>query len=79
MYNLTNDEEQKEVLKNGADAQMMSLTENCENKVDGEGLLNHVAYAVPQELGIDTSTIFGDYFYMEALMRKINPDWKRYW
>jgi len=23
--------------------------------------------------------IYGDYFYMEALMRKINPDWKRYW
>ena len=23
--------------------------------------------------------IFGDYFYMEALMRKINPDWKIYW
>lgn len=23
--------------------------------------------------------IYGDYFYMEALMRKINPDWKMYW
>ncbi len=24
-------------------------------------------------------TIFGDYFYMEALMRKINPEWRMYW
>ncbi|MDD6484072.1 MAG: glycoside hydrolase family 88 protein [Clostridiales bacterium] len=24
-------------------------------------------------------TIFGDYFYMEALMRLINPDWHMYW
>lgn len=23
--------------------------------------------------------IYGDYFYMEALTRKINPDWERYW
>lgn len=24
-------------------------------------------------------TMFGDYFYMEALMRVINPDWEIYW
>lgn len=23
--------------------------------------------------------IWGDYFYMEALMREENPDWKMYW
>lgn len=79
MCNLTDDEEQKQIMKNAADAQMLSLIENCENKGDGEGLLNHVAYAVPQELGIDTSTIFGDYFYMEALMRCLEPEFVRYW
>jgi unsaturated chondroitin disaccharide hydrolase len=24
-------------------------------------------------------TIFGDYFYMEALMRELRPEWKIYW
>ena len=23
--------------------------------------------------------IYGDYFHIEALTRKINPNWKRYW
>ena len=30
-------------------------------------------------LGIDECNIWGDYFYMEALMRFLNPDWKKYW
>jgi len=24
-------------------------------------------------------TMWGDYFHSEALMRKLNPDWKMYW
>ena len=79
MINHIEDEEQKEILKNAADAHMLSLIKNCENRYEGDGLLNHVAYAVPQELGIDTSTIFADYFYMEALMRYLEPDFIRYW
>ena len=29
--------------------------------------------------GIDTMTIFGDYFYIEALHRFIDPEWELYW
>jgi len=36
-----------------------------------DGLLLHCVYHLPEKLGIDESCIFGDYFYFEALIRKI--------
>lgn len=79
MYNLCEDEEQKKILKNAADAQMLSLIENCENKGEGDGIVLHVTHALPQGQGIDESAVYADYFYMEALMRYLNPDFVRYW
>lgn len=29
--------------------------------------------------GVDECVLWGDYFYVEALMRMHNPDWKMYW
>ena len=31
------------------------------------------------EEGVDECIIWGDYYYMEALTRLSNPDWKIYW
>jgi unsaturated chondroitin disaccharide hydrolase len=42
------------------------------------GLLLHGVYAKPDGKGVDECTIFGDYFYAEALVR-ILRDWKPYW
>ena len=46
---------------------------------ESNGLLKHGTYYYAGNLGIDECCIWGDYFYMEALMRFLNPDWKKYW
>jgi unsaturated chondroitin disaccharide hydrolase len=42
------------------------------------GLLLHGVYGKPQKNGVDECTQFGDYFYMEALVRIVRG-WKPYW
>lgn len=42
------------------------------------GLLLHGVYAKPDKKGVDECTSFGDYFYLEALVR-IARGWKPYW
>lgn len=79
MYKHTEDEQQKQIYKNAADAQLLNLIENCEYQSEGDGILIHSTAAVPQGLGIDDSSVYADYFYMEALMRYLNPDFLRYW
>lgn len=79
MYNYVADEQDRQILKNAADAQMLSLINNCENKGDGDGMVLHVTHALPQGQGIDASAVYADYFYMEALMRYLDPDFVRYW
>ncbi|MFD1900939.1 glycoside hydrolase family 88 protein [Enterococcus termitis] len=44
-----------------------------------EGLLLHGVYAHAEGKGIDEPNLWGDYFYLEALIRLAKPDWKRYW
>ena len=29
--------------------------------------------------GVDEGTLWGDYFSMEALVRRVRPDWESYW
>ena len=43
-----------------------------------EGLLKHGTTAKPQGISADSATQFGDYFYLECLMRATR-DWKKYW
>ncbi len=42
------------------------------------GILQHGVYNKPRGWGIDECTIWGDYFYCEALMRVLK-EWRRYW
>ena len=51
----------------------------------GTGLLLHGVYAknsphnpIPKDRGVDECNTWGDYFYMEALLRSIK-DWQLYW
>ena len=77
---LPDDAEQKKVFKNAADAQINALIDKCENHGDdADGLILQVTHALPQGQGIEECAVYGDYFYMETLMRYLNPDWKRYW
>ena len=45
---------------------------------DSTGLLLHGVYAKPENKGVDECTSWGDYFYLEALVR-IVKGWKPYW
>ena len=42
------------------------------------GLLMHGVYSKPDKRGVDECTTWGDYFYMEALVRIVRG-WKPYW
>ena len=42
-------------------------------------LLLHSVYDRPKAIGVDEGSLWGDYFYMEALMRALKPDWAIYW
>lgn len=46
---------------------------------ENEGLLLHGVYAYAEGKGIDEPNLWGDYFYLEALMRLTNEEWQRYW
>ncbi len=78
---MSDGDERKILWKNAADCIMNSLIDNYTSKdhPDVEGLIMHGCYHVRENLGVDECMTWGDYFFMEALMRYINPDWKRYW
>lgn len=46
---------------------------------DSDALLLHGVYDLPGSNGVDEGTLWGDYFYLEALMRAVRPEWKQYW
>ena len=46
---------------------------------DYDGLICHTTAGYPQNVGIDSCVVYGDYFYLESLMRFTNPDWVKYW
>ena len=46
---------------------------------EGNGLLKHSTYSRKRGSGVDEYCLWGDYFYVEALMRVLHPGWKMYW
>ena len=60
---------------------MNSLIDNYLSKdiPESNGLLLHAAYGKPQKNGVDEMNIWGEYFYMEALHRMLDPEWELYW
>ena len=42
-------------------------------------LLLHGVYDKPKAIGVDEACLWGDYFYMEALVRTLKPDWRLCW
>jgi len=63
-----------------ADAMLTSLSENYTTKdmPYSNGILKDGMYAKPYGDKPECN-IWGDYYYMEALMRKENRDWRIYW
>jgi unsaturated chondroitin disaccharide hydrolase len=66
--------------KNAVSAIVRSLMTNYTTKgLNSNGILAHGVYSIPHGSGIDECTMWGDYFYMEALVRLLKPDWNPYW
>ncbi|MBR5505522.1 MAG: glycoside hydrolase family 88 protein [Clostridia bacterium] len=72
---------EKQIYKNAALKILDSVIDNYAGDIGEpyDGLVAHVAGAVPLGLGLDICTTYGDFFYLEALLRMVKPDWKRYW
>ena len=69
------------VYYNAACRMMSSLIEGYTTRElkEANGLLLHGTYTRPSGNGVDEMNIWGDYFYMEALHRMLDPEWKMYW
>jgi unsaturated chondroitin disaccharide hydrolase len=64
-----------------AAAMLSSLAERyapCD-PAQSNALLLHGVYDKPKGKGVDEGTLWGDYFYLEALARALKPDWRLYW
>lgn len=71
---------QKKIYESAASQMLEAIIDKCTTDADGyDGLINFVTHAKPFDEGIDECAVYGDYFYLEALLRYTNPDWKRYW
>jgi unsaturated chondroitin disaccharide hydrolase len=59
---------------------VLTLSERYFNRdgAPGSGLLRHAVYHKPNRIGVDESCIWGDYFYLEALVR-LTRIWEPYW
>lgn len=66
--------------RDSAIAIVRSLAGTYASKADdaGNGLLAHSVYHMPKQIGVDEYCIWGDYFYLEALVR-LRKNWVPYW
>ncbi|MHA0858445.1 glycoside hydrolase family 88 protein [Paenibacillus sp. CMAA1364] len=74
------DHESREMLEQGLELTMKGLAENYYTlgKPDAQGLLERGSYSVREDNSPDDYVIWGDYYYLEALMR-IEKGHKGYW
>ena len=73
------DGEDRDRYREQADAILASLAEAYAPAAGSNALLLHGVYDWPSSIGVDEGTLWGDYFYLEALARKVLPDWTLYW
>ncbi|QYR23749.1 glycoside hydrolase family 88 protein [Paenibacillus sp. sptzw28] len=73
-------DQSKRIYENAAACIIESLTDNYSTVLNSSsnGILKHAVYNKPRGMGIDECTIWGDYFYFEALVRLLK-DWRSYW
>lgn len=73
-------EENKEVYKYAMHTILRSLMENYTPKEDqnSDAILLHGVYSWHSGKGVDEGNIWGDYYYLEALIR-FYKDWELYW
>lgn len=71
----------REIYINASKRIMNSLIDHYITKdvPEANGLLLHGTYNKNNGTGVDEMTIWGDYFYLEALHRMLDPEWELYW
>lgn len=72
---------EKMVYRNAATRMIEAVIDNCmdyESK-EFDGLIDWVTCSVPHNACIDGCTSYGDFFFLEALLRYTKPEWTRYW
>ncbi len=45
----------------------------------GRALIDRGVYDAPKNVGVDEGNLWGDYFYLESLVRIAIPDWASFW
>ena len=69
----------KKLFEGAADCMLRGLMKHCANDgSNGDGILLHSVRSKPHNYLVDTVDTYADYFYMEALMRRLHPEWKSY-
>ncbi|MDC4459592.1 hypothetical protein NQ652_18160, partial [Acinetobacter baumannii] len=77
---LSDDDPDKSLYYNAAMAMMKALIEKYTTKdMNSNALLKESVYSKPHNIGVGESCIWGDYFYMEALIRCLKPECNIYW
>jgi unsaturated chondroitin disaccharide hydrolase len=81
LANALPDGARKDRYRLAAQRMLASLAENFStaDHPESNALLLHGIYDMPRSVGVDEGTLWGDYFYLEALTRATKHDWKPYW
>jgi hypothetical protein len=61
----------KEEFREIAISILSSLCDNYLSREEEDGILNHGCFNKPEGKGVDESLIWGDYYFMEALIKAI--------
>lgn len=70
----------KDIYNKAAHEMLRNLINNYTTvNEDSDGILMHGVYSWQHNKGIDECNLWGDYFFMEALMRLYKEDWRLYW
>ncbi len=79
--NLDDSDINKTVFNSAATQILEATIDRCTDGIGeyDDGLISHVTAALPQKSGIDQTAVYGDFFYLEALARYTNPEFKMYW
>ncbi len=72
------DPARRERYESAAHAIVRSLASHYATGNTEDGLLSHAVYSKPHKAGVDECAIWGDYFYLETLLRLSKP-WNPYW
>ena len=79
-HNLSDEDPYKKVYQGASANILRSLMKHytCKQHKQGDPILYHGVYSWHSGKGVDEGNIWGDYFYMEALIRQLK-EWNPYW